>query len=407
MNYPYLCENCNQPYTEFTDCSTMQIAEASMARAVATGKNVPIGTQMGNIRRLADEELVETVRVLIHHVEAQRLQLEELREALQDHLTVRQFELVFTELVAYLDMHDVLQQIDRARFATRVETQTFNRQIQKFLHDPDNRAIAARASVNATSVVALSAFFRGIKSLYTLIGADAACGLLVFSCFVLYEYRKYANGDTKQWSEFCNNIGEHAVGTFGGSAGALAGTLLGSLLPGGTIVGAILGEMIGSLLGDATSRYFYRHYVPTIVSEDEQVEEDVIVNLTELEIAKKAATKLGISLKHHSFEEAKTRWRKLLLREHPDKLPPDAAPELILQKTLNMQELLAAWSTVRHYYRELHPIEEVRTEALHSNEGFFQFNVLRVREKIDAAWKYAGTCWFGAEIEFGRAVDPS
>lgn len=420
----FACPFCRAAVTKSEDSTDLQQG-LSLQSARDNHVLVPVGPGTAGADSVAEEDVVRFVRQILTSQRQSmtsagnaemRNMYDDLRHHLRD-LSMMEYELVFTELVKDVNLHHLLRNIDSKLYETKTEVSVVQKTVEYMFNDPNMTAVAARAGINTAGQV-IAALFSGSvsKSLIHFTGMDAGLAAFTFVIFAVNELSRYRRGEISR-TEALKNIGEHSVGAVCGTAGCVAGGMAGASIGGavgsvvpvaGTALGAAIGTIIGAILGsfasDSLGRLAYRKVLPRIekVEESSECEQQVLRGLAE--VAAEAAEKLGINLQHHDFAEAKSRYRKMLLRNHPDRFQGQPE-EVITKQHEKMLEILSSWSLVRLYYKE-HPgvtAEWVQVES--PDDAFILVNVLRrkVHECGQDVWKYV-RCWFG-DLGLGRDLD--
>ena len=329
--------------------------------------------------------MLNIVKQAMEAVQASKLELSQLKKALRQHLTMEQFQLVFVELIKNQDFHSVLKQLDARKFETKSTRIKVQHLVVQLIKTPDCVALATRAAI-ATA------------------GACVFSNVVMFGIFAAFELIQLSRGH-RTLLEFGKNMGEHATGlvsgTFGASAGLSVGVAVGTLFaPGiGTAIGGIIGSLIGGVVLDFFGRAIYRKIVPS--NKTKIVEEYVTVEqeLTKQELVEKAAEKFKIDINNATFEEAQTRFRRLLLANHPDK-HPDVSEEEQKRLTAETADILACWYIVREYYKERGDVTDIDCD-----EGFIKICAYQILDFATKKWRTVRT--YLPDLNFRREIDPT
>ncbi len=415
---PINCPICYGQVTTVQDSTAVQLRETTLNDCLSLyddlKQDYPYGcllfTEHGPQELIATHDVQQVVRQAMEAVKASRLDSRRLKAALKERLTVAQYQLVFVELIKDENLHGVLKQLDSRKFERRSVTRSIQQMVVLTIESPDNLAIISRAAIGTAGSVLSDLATKGISGFANASAAGCAGSngamFAIFSAVELYRWSKGADG-----REVAKNIGEHAVGSFGGfgggyfgcKSGVAVGTAVGSVVPLiGTAIGGVIGGIIGTLIGglvlDAAGRWVYRKVLPRKETAHVDMEEHVEQQITPEEVAKKAAEKFGINLQLDSFEEAHARFRRRLLDSHPDK-HPEASEEERERLTADTIDILACWLIVREYYNDSGQIEGTDCE-----EGFIKAFALKVFEVATNQWQVVRTYFH--LVNLGRDIDP-
>lgn len=256
-----------------------------------------------------------------------------------------------------VQLQDVALEIERAtkRFGLAAK-----RALLKVFYDPkiDPSMYALRAAAGTVGTTVIS--HGGLTS--SIIGSlriNAVSGGIVAGLFIAYDIYRCCRGKEADmtWVKVLVNAGEHVLGVAAGGVGATVGATVGAgfgtlVCPViGTYVGAILGGLLIGFLSDFFARSFYRNLVNCINKGKLKEASNLLL--------KDAASKIGVNLDVHSYDEARTRFRNLILDAHPDK---ELDEEKKVAKKEKAQEILAVWQIVRKHYLQRMSEEEKRDE---------------------------------------------
>jgi hypothetical protein len=406
------CPICRANVESATDTTAIQLRTVELNDNLHIyhdlRKKYPCGCKLFNGEKLpADHELFECVQDALRAVNARDLDLEALRTALGTRLTIQQYESVFVELVKHEDLYDVLQKFDHKMTEQKTVTTVVQMAVVHMVEKADTSAILMRAGVGIVADLAYNAMNSGFLQFTANGNFVASVG--IFTLFSAIEIYRWSKGDIDGNTAMIN-IGEHAAGTgcglAGMVAGAAAGAAIGSIVPiVGTTIGGIIGAFVGGFTFDAAGRMIYRKLLPRKVQTEESVPTNEEVRMSPDEIAQKAADKLEIHFKHHSFGEAQRRFRRMLLQHHPDK-HPNASPTEMERLHAETRDILACWTIVRQYYQDN---KENRDKVLFYpnevvHESFIEVFVLKVKNAATGAWRIA-RCFFDNN-SMDRPVDP-
>ena len=412
------CPICYGQVTAVQDSTAVQLRKTTLNDSLSLyddlRQDYPYGCLLFNDRvpqeLIATPDVQQVVRQAMEAVTASRLDFRQLKVALKERLTVAQYQLVFVELIKDENLHGVLKQLDSRKFERRSITRSVQEMVVCTIESPNNLAIASRAAIGTTGSAVFDLATKGISGFANASAAGCAVSngvmFAIFSAVELYRWSKGADG-----CEVAKNIGEHAVGSlygFGGGylgslGGAAVGATIGSVVPiVGTVIGGVIGGIIGTLFGglvcDAAGRWFYRKLLPRKETAYVDTDENVERQITPEEVAKKAAETFGINLQLDSFEEAHARFRRRLLKSHPDK-HPDASQEERERLTAETTDILACWLIVRENYNDRGQVEGADCE-----EGFIRAFALKVFEAATNQWRVARTYFHHVKLD--RDIDP-
>ena len=252
--------------------------------------------------------------------------------------------------------------------------------------DPSMYVLRAAAGTVGTTVIShggLTSSFMGSLRI------NAVSGAIVSVCFIAYDIYRLVTGEADMTLvKVLVNAGEHVLGPAAGGAGATAGAIVGAgfgtlVCPViGTYVGAILGGLLIGFLSDFFARSFYRNLVNCINKGKLKEASNLLL--------KDAASKIGVNLDVHSYDEARTRFRNLILDAHPDK---ELDEEKKVAKKKKAQEILAAWQIVRKHYLQRMSEEEKRDELSITTKWYVVF------QQMKGVWKRWRMFWSEKDAE--------
>lgn len=289
--------------------------------------------------------------------------VDELKNIMRSKLSIEELELAFVELVKDVDLHEVLKQIDARMFDKTVLDTRMREAIHHAIAAKDSDAIIARALLGTGGAAVTGGVIGGVHALRCFhVGIEGVSNAVMFFLFSAVEIGRWAASEGKMTTEtLFVNIGEHFAGSsmgllggWGGAvAGGLAGAALGSAIP---IIGTLVGGIVGTILGlliistatDTTSRTCYRIVLPR-----NEGRPDAVIQRAQIE--------LGVSVEHHTYEEARTRFRNKILSNHAHAIS-EKDPKKLQQLAVDSCEKIACWCIVREYYAAQNGIED-QTDA--------------------------------------------
>ena len=425
---PLVCPMCRGAATKAVDTTAIQLHSATMQQARNDQIEVRIGVTAGDRKELQEQNVVEFIRrslaSAVANIKAsypdegeRAVTYQRLQQKLGSKLSRDEYNSVFTELVKDADMLEVLQNIDKKMCATKIEKSSTSRTLIRAMHDPDNKAIVMKTSVNSFFQIMFSSISGGVDSLAHATAADVLVAGFMMVAFNTAEIYKYRAGEISGL-DCLRNIVEHTVGctasvagcVAGGGAGAYIGGIVGSSVPIiGTVMGVACGTILGSVIGssgaDFTARKAFRSWFPGVKSETTSIEVEREIRLTMEEKATEAAVTFKISLKHNSFSEAKKRFRRVLIANHPDRFN-NRPQDIQDQQKKKVMKILSDWAIVRLYYKEYHVDNGCEVDEDEGNdEGFVHINTLKqqVQTSMGVGWKIV-RCWFGDNNNIGRPL---
>lgn len=317
-----------------------------------------------------------------------KLSMVDLNAALSNQLTALEREVAFIELNKDVDLHRTLVNLDEALVRRdRVWSDVARYMIQRTVEGQDTEAMAARAAVSAVAdVVELGVtVMNSAKTIQACKGAGLVSNSIVCLIMASVDVYRWSKGEISANNLACN-IGEHIAGCGAAVPGAIGGASLGATLGGPAApVTAILGALIGGFLADVITRKIYRESIKSISGKVTETEEQA----RQRAISEAAAT-LGIDLQRDGFALAKSKFRRLVLENHPDKAATDHRSNG--QEHETAARIIAAWQIVRGQY-------ELRSELDDGDggkepEALVVLWVMKSRQTVAEAWKVVKT-WFG------------
>jgi hypothetical protein len=108
--------------------------------------------------------------------------------------------------------------------------------------------------------------------------------------------------------------------------------------------------------------------------------------LSPREVADVAARIFNVDLDRDSYADAHQQYRRMLLRNHPDKAPPGTSLDELDRRKQETREILANWNVVRAYYYDNNLVNDDSVQ-----ECVLTACTLKVFE--DGIWKTVRSWW--------------
>jgi hypothetical protein len=408
----FQCPICSEAVTTLTDSTYVQVDALMISEAVAEAEiqnptlpRYPFASKLFGESRVPDAEIYREVREAVLAVQASHLELNQLQRQLARRLTGEQYQLVFIELLKDTNLHSVLQRIDSKFIKSRTVQTRVQEMVVFAIEDTNTEAQFTRAALGTAGDIVLTAGTAGVGNLSKLTAdqvvkaaADGSCNGLIFTMFAAVEVYRWAKRDI-DGSTCIKNIGEHAFGMYmgvygsmeGAAYGATAGAQIGTVVPVvgtavGGVVGAVVGMFFGGLIADGLGRWVYRKYIPNKGTRVQERIEEVEQRLSPREVADVAARIFNVDLDRDSYADAHQQYRRMLLRNHPDKAPPGTSLDELDRRKQETREILANWNVVRAYYYDNNLVNDDSVQ-----ECVLTACTLKVFE--DGIWKTVRSWW--------------
>jgi hypothetical protein len=318
--------------------------------------------------------------------------VDSLRTALDAQLSRAEQQLAFIELNKDVDLHSTLVSLNEQLLCRDGAWGEVARHvIRRTVEGDDTHAMAGRAAVSvAGDVVGVAAF--GLQSVKHVAGSNFGTNLVVCLILSSIDTYRWSVGEIRSKQLVCN-VGEHVAGcsaavggaVLGAGAGVATGAALG--FAGGPLapITTVLGALLGGFIADVLARKAYQAGVNSLsdafnVKETEDEARQRAMN--------EAAAILGIDLQRDGFALAKSKFRSMILSNHPDRAQANHTSE----DSATAARIIAAWQIVRGFYELRGQLDD--GDGCKEPEAFVVLWVMKTWEAASNAWQITRT-WFG------------
>lgn len=341
-----------------------------------------------NAVQFADSQTMQRVREAVRACSQGKVQIYDLRAALNEQLTVAEQELAFVELNKHVDLHQTLVDLNEAMVRRDgVWAEVARYMIQRTVEGHDWKASAGRSAVSVVGDV-VGVVACGVNSVTHFTTTNAITNSVVCLILSSVDVYRWSKGEISA-SELACNIGEHVTGCTAALGGSILGAANGAVL--GTAVGGplapvtmVLGALLGGFLADFLARQAYRSCVNKLSDtlKDEETEDEA-----RQRAINEAATTLGVNLQRDGFALAKSKFRRRILESHPDRAAHNKTED-----QESAARVIAAWQIVRGQYEMRDELDD--GDGRKEPEAFIVIWVMKTRQTANGAWRVART-WFG------------
>jgi len=317
-------------------------------------ETVTLATAEGTSR--AREDIFRDTKNLFDEALAGKITHEECNQIFQMYTEVQQ-EYAIIDIVSRGDLCRVFRYLSNQLIKQRGIEIFAKLCIRSLFEGNTPREVGGRACASAAAdVIVLQMSGRLMKRTGPLINCAAVAIL------VILELYRWSTGVITE-SDFTFNTWEHICGGIGGTVGSLVGSIFGCP-----------GSVVGGLIGDLGFRYLY-HVMSR--ADAEKMQEALV---------KDAAARLGINLPADRYEQAKTKFRVLLLTHHPDRVRP-VSEEARKECDETMGGYIADWQIVRNHYL-------AQTHLSGSEDPCIKVNVMKIWDATKKLWVFK-RMWVG------------
>ena len=341
-----------------------------------------------DVTSLPIDQVLQRIKVAIHAVNNDS-DVKLLKRSFRQ-LSIKQYDIVFDELIKDVEFHEILKKIDRSKMEKIANKQ--RKKLQRMIFEMATslklNAIVARGVVT-TTINIFGAIIEAAVNQTTQIDSFAEFCTVAFALFSGIELMRFLRHELAG-KELVKNIGEHSSGcvaSFGGTMlGVYACTKVGgSLGPMGRFFGSVLSCIFPGTICNVAGRLLFRKLFPPTTRVFLEKTNILEIQIRQQAMAKTAAEKLKINFEKHSFKEAQQRFRQILLSNHPDKYP-DASLDRKAELTAETTEILRYWEIVKEYYKTLGKYDETAESG-----SYIELYVFKVLNTINGHWKTVRT----------------